>query len=348
MASESSGSARLATKAFAATFFARRNGHDPRLLGYADRMYGEALLQLSSDISNPDTCFSHSNVSASLALNFYEIWAFSQFEGWIQHAGGVGSLIERLGPAAFQEYPAHGVFLLARPLVLYRASVLREATFMATNEWLTIPWMHHPESKTEEQVLMDYCLHAPGLMGWRRDLDILMDGGHDVRAQRETFQEEIIRLGKKVIDWRMQWEVNYPYCAWEKPVLSEGSLSVDSDGIPLFDSVLYFDSFARSKEIALYNTVFGFLLHLARTSGQEDFRERLFEDWSPERCPRKTNPLYLPTGVPPSIYQCAEEACRIVEYELLERQALSACFYLVLPLRTRYASSELINSTPDV
>lgn len=327
--------AQLALKAFAATYFARRHGHDTRLLAYADRLYGDALRQLSLDISNPASYLSHSNVSASLALNYYEIWAFSQSEGWIQHAGGVGTLIEKLGPAYFQDYPAHGVFLLARPLVLYRACVLREATFLAKDEWQTVPWMLHPETKIEEQKLMDYCVHVPGMMGWRRELDDLATSGQDVFLRMEKLKENIITLGKKIVSWRMQWELNHPFCAWEKPVVSDTGLAVDSEGKTLYNSVLYFESFARSKEIALYNTLFGMLLHYARDSPQGDFTERLFEDWPLDRCPQPTNPLQLPTREL-SIFHCATEICRSVEYELLERQALSACFYLVLPVRVRY------------
>lgn len=49
--------------------------------------------------------------------------AYDNEEGWIKHAGGIGIQIEMMGPERFQEYPAHGYFLMSRPALVSSSSV---------------------------------------------------------------------------------------------------------------------------------------------------------------------------------------------------------------------------------
>ncbi|KAF2097297.1 hypothetical protein NA57DRAFT_57889 [Rhizodiscina lignyota] len=247
-----SNSAHIAVQCFAAIYHARRHGNDSGILAHAFALYDRAIRQLNEDISNPQTRFSHSNVSAAFALNLYEIWAYTGSVGWIQHAGGVGVMIERLGAAYFQEYPAHGTFLLSRIMILMRAYVLREPCFLETEEWTTVPWAKHPETKTDECLIIDLAARISGLQHERRQIDAIRDGNlGDVTEKLEALKVKFLKLTKATLDWRMRWKMKHPNVMWEMPPLTYNGLPLNEHGNPVHDTVFYFEFSARRGDYDL-------------------------------------------------------------------------------------------------
>lgn len=107
-----------ALQCLAAAYFGRLHANSPTIMGQGARLYGKALQQLRSRIDNLATCHDPANVSATIGLTLYEMVACENEGGWIKHAGGIGVLIEMMGPEGFQEFPAHGYFLMSRPALV--------------------------------------------------------------------------------------------------------------------------------------------------------------------------------------------------------------------------------------
>jgi hypothetical protein len=120
-----------ALQCLAAAYFGRLHANSPTIMSQGAKLYGKALQQLRSRIDNPATCHDPANVSATIGLTLYEMVAYDNEEGWIKHAGGIGILIEMMGPERFQEYSAHRYFLMSRPALVSSSSV--SLTHLGTN-----------------------------------------------------------------------------------------------------------------------------------------------------------------------------------------------------------------------
>ena len=83
----------LSVRCLAATFFGRMR-KDQRITKYGSMMYGKALTALNQDIRDPEKAFDHQVLTSTMVLEIYELIALTSNDGWLQHAGGIGRLIE--------------------------------------------------------------------------------------------------------------------------------------------------------------------------------------------------------------------------------------------------------------
>ena len=67
-----------ASKAMAAAFFGRIH-QQPRISNEGTKMYGEALLNLTKDLSHEEKAFTFETLGATLALNMYEVCLCSSY-----------------------------------------------------------------------------------------------------------------------------------------------------------------------------------------------------------------------------------------------------------------------------
>lgn len=328
--------ARVALDSLAAVFFATQHSHDHAAMQYASTLYGAALRNLSEKLNDPITRYSYSNVSAVFALSLYELYASTQEFGWVQHAGGIGSLMQSLGPIYFAEYPAHGLFLLARSLMIVRSYRLREPCFLAENCWRSVPWQLHPETQDGQHSMLSLIACIPSFHARCMEIDESASKGlyeERLAQQIEELKEDAIDLGKDVIKWRMEWEARHPACAWEIKC-PKGSVALDRDGIPLFGNMLWFSTRDRCIEILLYNSAMAAILHFQRRYPPGVIMRALLEEWTPALQPLITNQLLFPCDAMHSL-QCATEICKTVDYALSTRCDNARYLDLFMPLGIR-------------
>ncbi|KAI1622036.1 hypothetical protein EDD37DRAFT_503356 [Exophiala viscosa] len=152
--------------------------NDIRLVRESSKVYGRALKELQGALIDPTRMYSDHILMACMLLGLYEL-----FEGpglhslnWVAHAQGAARLIELRGPERHQHWDAHHPFLASRIPTVYAAILQRKSTYLATEEWLTIPWAQQ-RHKTYFDRLVDSVTTIPGLM---EKFDILRESNSDV------------------------------------------------------------------------------------------------------------------------------------------------------------------------
>lgn len=150
-----------------------RSNNDLRLVKESTKIYGRALKDLQKALYDESRMRTVEVLAACSILGLYEVFeggdAMDQSVGWISHAAGAARLIEGRGPHRHVERQSHHIFLGARLPILFSAILRRKKTFLAQQEWLSVPWQSMP-CKTPHDVLIDLAVNIPGLL---EEFDVL-------------------------------------------------------------------------------------------------------------------------------------------------------------------------------
>ena len=262
-----------ALKCLATTYFGQMQKR-PDILLQGAHLYGKALLQLKTSIENPATAYDHQNVAATMALAHYEIIAYTGKYGWIQHAGGIGRLMELRGPESHQAQPNHTYFILSRLQITMQACMSRRQLCFERPEWKILPWANQPNTRTPADKLVDILTHVPGLfqecdrlnalagapIAEKRYLPFHLSGRAQGPEQGawEAIRGKVIVLLKQLEQWRQQWSVNRKATALEKSPDPQTSLTWEPS-LTYPKVVLHYSDFNTAYDVALYTMVLGTL-----------------------------------------------------------------------------------------
>ena len=245
-------------------------------------------------------------------------------KAYLQHAGGIEKLVEMSGPHRYMEYPDHGYFLIARPLIIGQAMFNRQPTFLDEPQWNTIPWAKHPETRTLNVQLSDIGAHIPRLYA---DFGSVSARRSDIQPEAWTatifsLQQRLKKLVRDLCQWRKAWEQVYPAEAHAVPLDITQSWIVSGSGEALYDTVLKFQSFQAARTYSLWNVRIRTCLMLGIKLGLQG--------------PLVTvQPIDAPATAPSiSLRQLGDEYARLVDYFLLERHRTPGAYALMWGLRT--------------
>lgn len=155
--------------AFSALSIARvgRSNNDLRLVKESTKIYGRALKDLQKALYDESRMHTAEVLAACSLLGLYEIFeggdAMNRSVGWVSHAAGAARLIELRGPNDHVDRQSHHVFLGARLPILFSAILRRKRTFLADQDWLSVPWRTMP-CKTYHDALVDIAVNVPSLL----------------------------------------------------------------------------------------------------------------------------------------------------------------------------------------
>lgn len=175
-------------------------GHkDVRLVHESTRLYGRALKELQLALYDPERMHSNHVLIACMLLCLYEVFEGSAFnsKSWMAHAQGAARLIELRGPARHQEWDAHHPFLASRIPTIYAAILSRQATYLANEDWLTVPW--EKQSRTYFDRLVDLAVHVPGLL---EKFDLILEKDRDIEFELLQVFEECKDLQIRMNRWK--------------------------------------------------------------------------------------------------------------------------------------------------
>jgi hypothetical protein len=243
----------------------------------------------------------------------------SSFGGMIQHLGGVHRLIEARGPERHQTRPELDVFEAARTGIMHQYMERKKACFLGTEQWLTVPWLKHPEMKHLFSMICDIKCLLPALL---EDMEALRSGQRSSPAEFRDLCQRVSTQLYNCFLWRGAWEAQNPNCAF--------IVQINDPNVPYTDAI-YFTSMARAVELGHYNTCFLQLFRMARL-----LMGPTFSITAPAAniSVTRTNPALLLPGDPMTIHDVAMEIIRTTNYELLEPHRSAGYFQLMFPLRT--------------
>ena len=164
--------------AFSALTISRvgKENKDDRLVREGTKLYGRALKEMQLALFDMDRMHSDEVLTASMLLGLYESFEGSTLSSrsWLSHAQGAARLIELRGPEQHRSRQAHQVFLGSRVPTLYAAILQRQPTYLASEEWKTLPWEN--QHRTYGDRLIDTAIVIPGYL---LELDKLCTGSPD-------------------------------------------------------------------------------------------------------------------------------------------------------------------------
>ncbi|KAI9844782.1 MAG: hypothetical protein M1838_002038 [Thelocarpon superellum] len=326
-----------ALQCLAAAYFAHMHGKPKAVVIQGTALYGKALVQLRQRIEDPRTAYDATNVAAAIALHLYELVTCTNEIGQLQHAGGVGRLIEVRGPATFKRSPDHEYFLAARLQIIYDAGIHRKRCFLAKEEWKTIPFTSTRASRSLLTRLVDIWVDVPEYYAEQREIDEDISAGLDTSARQSALVKRMATSLQALIRWRRDWETKNDGVAFEVPVDPRTSLTLDAHGRPLYPTVLYFHNAESANEILLYNALLpvlrgiGGIVYGAQTLALA-FESLEAGEVSDTRDSEEKKPLALPRKDQPYL-EPVREICRCVDYHLLQEARTPGALGLMVPLR---------------
>lgn len=151
-------------------------------------------------------------------------------------------------------------------------------------------------------------------------------------------QCEVLSYGKRLIDmlvelflWRWDWERIHPKVATEVPVDLATSISVDENGIPLYETTICYCGILQAGQLLFYNAALLRVLELANDWNVQDAPLRALVKLSNRDRPLCSNPLVLPHETL-SPMEAVSEICRSTDYCLQDPHAAVGAMSLMLPL----------------
>lgn len=220
--------------------------------------------------------------------------------------------------------------------------VQRKRCFLDQPEWKTIPWATEAAEKTLGSLLADVFCDIPGLM---EEADFVLDGtarGDDVDLGKAMLQGRIRDTIHRLGEVRWLWEVAHPRACWEMPTNVETSVSLDEQGMPLWDSYLDFEDMDRAIEVMYFNSTRLLLYTLSDQAGLSDTLAHPATEGSERQGPF-SNPLLLP-GRETRVAN-ALEICRTADYVMQGSRDSQGALVLLFPLRVAFTH---LGALPEV
>ena len=203
MVHELAGTEKSLANAFSALTIARvgKENKDNRLVRESTKVYGQALKDLQFALFDPTRMHTDEVLIASMLLGLYEIFEGSTLESrsWLSHAQGAARLIEYRGPERHRSRQAHHVFLGSRVPTIYAAILSRKATYLATEEWRSIPWK--TQHRTYYDKLVDTATDIPGLLA---DIDAANIGSANplTYTRKQELLQDLANVQKCLDTWK--------------------------------------------------------------------------------------------------------------------------------------------------
>ena len=219
------------TNAFAALSVSRvgKENQDCRLVRESTKIYGHALKDMQLALYDTERMHSDQVLIASMLLGLYETLEGSALDSrsWLSHAQGAARLIQLRGPERHRNRQAHHVFLGSRVPTLYAAIAQRRATYLASEEWKTIPWEN--DHRTYYDRLVDAVTRVPGLL---EDIDSTNLGTANPLTYSRKLElfKEMAQLQRTIDTWKRNVKKEaVAHCVAYKPVDEDDSYPFEDE-----------------------------------------------------------------------------------------------------------------------
>ncbi|KAI5465566.1 hypothetical protein BGZ63DRAFT_349216 [Mariannaea sp. PMI_226] len=152
---------------------------NPLLVAQSRTIYGKSLVELQVALSHPSRWSSSETLFAAILLCYFELFAgTSSPDTWLQHAKGIGVLMERRGPAAHAEGWDAAMLLSFRSILMMSDMFFPQEKdgFLSRPEWRPIMCdrgrcLVHPAGTSAEAIstvdgFFLRLVDVPGILKW--------------------------------------------------------------------------------------------------------------------------------------------------------------------------------------
>ncbi|PSN70319.1 hypothetical protein BS50DRAFT_310277 [Corynespora cassiicola Philippines] len=301
----------------------------------ATQYYCRALSALNTALNDPSQWSDPYNVIATFLLGLYELVSDAQGLGWIQHAGGVGKLIEMRGPEAHSAEPALTYLMLSRLPIILTALAEGRRTFLEGADWRSAsfrfavspaenPWAHLQEEVVDVLAQVPGFLEELGRIGQLERVDGEKEKGI------ERLRGRLVEAMRWLFGIRFKAEIVLRDIAYEVPL----SMNPGEEKEKLFDTMIFYRDIVSARTPMFYDMVLLVLLSLAAAANLSGAAARAL---STLPCPQpshsdQSSVLLLPSSSI-TMDDVACEIARSVDYHLQPHLMSAGAFSLIVPLR---------------
>lgn len=284
-----------------AYFGVQHGAHDVSVRGTA--LYVRSLGRLYQDLDNAQAGATDDTLLSVMILSLYEMLVLSTNNGWIDHALGLGRLIESRGPESFAEPGRHLLFESNRLIIILASLAASKPTFLSRHEWKTQPWPGQSGRKNRVHYLLDMFADLATLKA------LLLDP-HDDKAAL-LFKNTVTQMICDLNIWRAAWDAVNNSDVTEVQNQSPHS----RETLP---TLLGFPSMFVANAVCLYDAIFIQAVRLLKTSASS-----------------------MSLGVYSTQMQAAAtEICRASDYQMQNADYMTGQFLVLFPLRMAYLGLE--------
>ncbi|KAJ5142552.1 uncharacterized protein N7515_001339 [Penicillium bovifimosum] len=169
------------------------------------RLYPRVLRALQDALVDPEKCKAESTLVTVILLLAFESVERTTQSGVSAHVRGAVRLIEHRGPESHMYGVEHLLFTELRPYWVCGALVVRQASFLAREEWKTIPWSAGTTRKDILHHLLDLAVDIPGLLGlsdaFKKAQITSVMGTQEMAVKQTTLWNGIGELTDRFYQW---------------------------------------------------------------------------------------------------------------------------------------------------
>lgn len=258
-------------------------------------LYVQSLSRLNTTLSDTHLRQTDDTLLSIMIFFLYEMLVLSTSAAWIEHALGLGRLIELRGPDSFNRPDQRTLFEVNRFIIILASLAIAKPTFLSRPEWKTVPWIYAPDRKNSMQSLLDIFADVATLKG------LLVSDSY--QGLRHVVHDGIYEAIGNLRSWRSAWDMDN--------VLDVTDVPNTYDDQNILPSVLHFSSVYLANAFSLYNAILIQALRLLSSA----------------------NNGRLDAVHATEMVNAAAEICKATEYQLQVSDPMAGQFMMLFPLR---------------
>ncbi|KAJ6136344.1 hypothetical protein N7512_001504 [Penicillium capsulatum] len=189
--------------------FFGRSVQDKEIEASGFRLYPRVLRGLQDALLDPERSKAESTLVTVILLLAFESVERTTQSGIPAHLSGAVRLIEHRGPENHMYGVEHLLFTELRPYWLGGALASRQPSFLAREEWKTIPWSAGTTNKDILHHLLDLAADIPGLLAqsdaFKEAQRSSVMSAKEIAIKQVTLWNGITELTTKFAQWHHDW-----------------------------------------------------------------------------------------------------------------------------------------------
>ncbi|PYH97601.1 hypothetical protein BO71DRAFT_318279 [Aspergillus ellipticus CBS 707.79] len=197
-----------------ATAYFGRSIQDPNLEASGFRLYPRVLRGLQQALQDPERSKAESTLVTVILLMAFESVERTASGSLLAHVHGALRLIEHRGPENHIHGVEHLLYTELRPFWVSAAFITRRPCFLASEEWINLPWSANTSNRDILHYLLDLAVEVPALLGQFDDLQMTADSivysVHEMTVKQTSLWDAVADLTERFCQWKTQWVDTYP------------------------------------------------------------------------------------------------------------------------------------------
>ncbi|KAL4885730.1 hypothetical protein BJY04DRAFT_179133 [Aspergillus karnatakaensis] len=176
--------------------------------------YPRVLRSLQDALQDPERSKAESTLATVILLMAFESVERTSQASLSAHVQGAVRLIEHRGPENHMYGVEHLLYTELRPYWVSATFTRREPTFLAREEWKTIPWSAGTTTKNILHYLLDLAVEIPALLAQHDELAVGLKANilsrHEKSVKQAALWNGVAELTNRFALWKINWVEGYP------------------------------------------------------------------------------------------------------------------------------------------